>query len=356
MGVKITFNTFTSLANETSFINNLNENFADLEAQIDLLLSRDGEAPNTLTAPLDINSQRVINVLDGTAETDAVNVRQLQGLTAVTTIPIPSQTGNTSRVLQTDGTVVSWGPLITTFAETLLDDTSASEMQTTLELASTATAANHAVNTGGVNALAGSVGATVLTDGMEVRLRATGANTSTAVTFNLDGLGAKSVQKFNSTALLIGDIVGTDQEVHMVYNLANDEWIFANPKEQRDLSAPIALLNLAQVWTQQQNFGITTLTDAPNITWDLDSNQVAVVTLTANRTLSNPTNIVPGGTYMVIVKQDAVGSHTLAYDTAYLFPGGIAPTLSTAALSIDVLTFIADDVSNMLGVDSLDFQ
>ena len=80
MGIKITFNTFTSLANETSFISQLNTNFTDLEAQIDLLLSRDGEAPNTLIANLDVNSQKLINLIDGTDATDAVNVRQLQGL------------------------------------------------------------------------------------------------------------------------------------------------------------------------------------------------------------------------------------------------------------------------------------
>lgn len=355
MGVKITFNTFTSLANETSFVSNLNENFSDLEAQIDLLLSRDGEAPNTLIADLDVNSQKLINLIDGTNATDAVNVRQLQGL-ALGDIPIPSQTGNADRILQTDGTVVAWGPLITTFAETFLDDLTAAAVRATLEIGAEGTADQHAINTGGVNALAASVGALALVDGLAVIVRATGANSSAAVTLDLDGLGAKSVQKFNSVALLINDIQGADQELHLVYNSSNDEFILANPKEQRDLSAPIALLNLAQVWTQQQNFGITTLTDATNITWDLNSNQVATVTLAGNRNLNNPTNIVPGGTYMLIVVQDGAGSRTLTFSSSYLFPGGLVPTLTLAGGSIDILTFIADASSNMLGVSALDFQ
>ena len=357
MGVKITFNTFTSLANETSFISQLNANFTDLEAQIDLLLSRDGEAPNTLIADMDINSQKITNLIDGTDATDAVNVRQLQGLAISSDFPIPSQTGNADRVLQTDGTVVAWGPLITSFSETYLDDTTAAAVRATLEIGAEGSADTHAVNTGGVNTLAGAVGALALVDGMQVTLRATGTNTSTAVTFDLDGLGAKTVTKLDNVPLLIGGIQGADQELLFTYNLSLDRWIWQNPTQTpRDLSAPIALLNLAQVWTQQQNFGITTLTDAVNIVWDLNSNQVATVTLTDNRTLNNPTNIVPGGTYMLIVVQDGVGSRTLAYQSAYLFPGGIVPTLSTGANAIDVLTFIADASSNMLGVTAQDFQ
>lgn len=354
MGVKITFNSFVSLANETSFINNLNDNFTDLAALIDLLLSRDGTAPNTWIANMDANSNRILNLGAPVNGSDAARLTDVTDA-ALPDIAIPSQTGNALKVLQTDGTNISWGPLVTAFADTLLDDTDAATMRATLELGSTGTAINHGVLGGSANALTLTLGATALTDGMRVRGRAALANTSTAVTLDLDGLGTKSVVKFNSVALLVGDITGADHDLEFVYNLANDEWTLLNPKDN-DLSfANFAFLDVAQVWTAQQNFGIQTLTDAANISWDLDTEQVSVVTLAGNRTLDNPTNIVPGGTYMLIVKQSG-GSNTLAYDTAYLFPGGVAPTLSTAAGAIDVLTFIADDVSNMLGVDSLDFQ
>ena len=98
----------------------------------------------------------------------------------------------------------------------------------------------------------------------------------------------------------------------------------------------------------------TTLTDAVNIAWNLASNQVATVTLGGNRTLDNPTNMINGGNYELIVKQDATGSRTLAYGTAYKWPGGVVPVLSTAANAIDLLTFTSDGTS-MFGVFSKGF-
>lgn len=108
-------------------------------------------------------------------------------------------------------------------------------------------------------------------------------------------------------------------------------------------------------YTGQQNFTATTLTDGANISWNLNTNQVTSVTLGGNRTLDNPTNMKDGGTYILTVKQDATGSRTLAYGTAYKWPGGTAPTLSTAANAVDILTFVSDG-TNMYGVSQLDFS
>ncbi len=98
-----------------------------------------------------------------------------------------------------------------------------------------------------------------------------------------------------------------------------------------------------------------TLTDGANISWDLDSGGAATVTLAGNRTLDNPTNMKNGATYYVIVKQDATGTRTLAYGSAYKWPGGTAPTLSTTGNDIDILTFISDGTS-LFGVGQLDFS
>lgn len=118
---------------------------------------------------------------------------------------------------------------------------------------------------------------------------------------------------------------------------------------------PISNTGTAGVYTAQQNFGTATLTDAASITWNLATQQVATVTLAGNRTLENPTNRVNGGTYIVIVKQDATGSRTLAYGTAYKWPGGTAPTLSTGANAVDIITFISDG-TNMYAVAVQDFS
>lgn len=111
----------------------------------------------------------------------------------------------------------------------------------------------------------------------------------------------------------------------------------------------------ANTWTGQQSFGAQSLTDGANIAWNLNTQQSANVTLGGNRTLDNPTNMVNGGTYILVVRQDGTGSRTLAFGSAYLFPGGTAPTLSTDANSVDILSFVSDG-TNMFGVAQLDFS
>ncbi len=113
--------------------------------------------------------------------------------------------------------------------------------------------------------------------------------------------------------------------------------------------------DIALEYTKAQNFNATTLTDGTNISWNLESNQVASVTLAGNRTLDNPTNMKDGGTYILTAKQDSTGSRTLAFGTAYKWPAGAAPTLSTGVSAVDILTFVSDG-TNMFGVSQLNFS
>jgi len=97
-----------------------------------------------------------------------------------------------------------------------------------------------------------------------------------------------------------------------------------------------------------------TLTDGSSIAWDMNSGDIATVTLAGNRTLANPSNLEVA-TYILIVKQDATGSRTLAYGTDYKWSGGTAPTLSTAANAVDLITFFCDG-TNLYGVMQGDFH
>lgn len=84
---------------------------------------------------------------------------------------------------------------------------------------------------------------------------------------------------------------------------------------------------------------VAALTDGASIAWDHAASDIATVTLAGNRTIANPTN-PRAGTFILKVTQDATGSRTLAFDTNYHFPGGTAPTLSTTANAVDILTFV----------------
>ena len=46
---------------------------------------------------------------------------------------------------------------------------------------------------------------------------------------------------------------------------------------------------------------------------------------------------------IIIVKQ--TGSFTMSFDTAYKFESGSAPTITTGAGAVDILTFVSDGTS-----------
>jgi len=100
-----------------------------------------------------------------------------------------------------------------------------------------------------------------------------------------------------------------------------------------------------------------TLTDAGEIDWDATKEVVTLSMLTATgaRTINNPTNLINGGTYVIILKQDALGSLTVTWGGNYKWKGGTAPTLTAAGDAVDIITFITDG-TNMYGVDSLNFS
>jgi len=117
-------------------------------------------------------------------------------------------------------------------------------------------------------------------------------------------------------------------------------------------SGPFASVNS---YTAQQYVDLQTLTAGASISWNLDSNQVATVTLDQNSTLSNPSNQQAGGTYVLIVKQPAGANYTLSFGTDYQFVGGTAPTITATNGAVDILTFISDG-TNMYGGFLQDFS
>lgn len=77
---KITLTSLENLQSETTAVQAINENFAAIEAAFDLVLSRNGATPNQMTAPLDMNSQRIINLPEPINDTDAVRLADITNL------------------------------------------------------------------------------------------------------------------------------------------------------------------------------------------------------------------------------------------------------------------------------------
>jgi len=113
-------------------------------------------------------------------------------------------------------------------------------------------------------------------------------------------------------------------------------------------------------WEKQQYFDNNTLTaSGTTVAWSLETHQFTALTLAGNYTLSNPTDVPASGigTYVLIVKQDATGGRTLSFSSKYKFSDGNAPTLSSAANAVDVLTFVYESSSgNMYGSAKLNLQ
>ena len=187
-----------------------------------------------------------------------------------------------------------------------------------------------------INETATNTGGTTLTDFKEYTIGIQGGSSSglagcllignnlsdlldaSAARINLDLEIGVDVQAYNATYLVDADIGSTVQ----AYDVDT------------------AKLDVVQNWTASQAGEITALTDGTNITTDLALSNFFSVTLAGNRTLDNPTNIVAGQSGSVFITQDATGSRSLAYGSYWDFAGGIAPTLSTAANTVDRLDYL----------------
>jgi hypothetical protein len=104
---KLILTDIASLQSENTAIQAINANSATVEAALENTLSRDGTAPNQMGAPLDMNSNRIINLPTPIAGSDAARLIDIQA-TALPTIVVPALSGNTSKLLSNDGSVLTW--------------------------------------------------------------------------------------------------------------------------------------------------------------------------------------------------------------------------------------------------------
>jgi hypothetical protein len=90
---------------------------------------------------------------------------------------------------------------------------------------------------------------------------------------------------------------------------------------------------------------------------DWNNGQKQRATLTGNVTYTFTALDVTGGAASLTLRliQDGTGGRTVTWPAGVLWPGGTAPTLSTAASAIDIITFYWDG-TNYYGAALLDFS
>ena len=231
------------------------------------------------------------------------------------------------------------------------------------------------------------------------------ANTNTtAVTLNVDSLGAKAITRDGTTALAAADLVATEVVV-VVYDGTRFQVVNPNAFTNLRVSGTLGVtgattLTGAATLSAALTYGGVTLSNAvtgtgnmvlatspilttPNIgtpsagvisactstamvvtnptitnyvesvvaignssttqTISLTSGTVQTVTMTGNCTFTMPT-ATAGKSFILICTQDGTGSRTATF-TSVKWPAGTAPTLTTTAAGIDIISFVANGTS-----------
>lgn len=108
---KITLTNLVNLQNETTAVNAINNNSAVLTTAFDNTLSRDGTSPNTMGAPLDMNSNQIINLPTPVTANSPVRLQDLSTFAGGGTINTLPAGGTTGQVLDKTSNVsyaVGW--------------------------------------------------------------------------------------------------------------------------------------------------------------------------------------------------------------------------------------------------------
>lgn len=151
-----------------------------------------------------------------------------------------------------------------------------------------------------------------------------------------------------------------DTDVAIQYTYVDDgnssQWIETGNSSSSSSSSGLASTASVNVFSAGQIGAVTTLTDQATIATDLALSNNFEITLGGNRLFDNPTNMVAGQVGSIFISQDATGSRTLSWGSYWLFSGGTAPTLSTAALAQDRIDYIVKSSTEIHAQFSGDFR
>jgi len=202
---------------------------------------------------------------------------------------------------------------------------------------------NNAVTT---TATTTSLGATSITvvDGSKLPELSAGEYTyirlGTDVTNEVVKVTARTAHVLTCVATQAGWAIGTDV-IGTVTQEALDEMI--QQEADGNIVADLELQDYKETRT-------TPSSSSGTLTLDISTSNVFEVTLTENvttLTISNPASSGKACSFTLILKQDGTGSWTFAFPASIKWAGGTAPTLTTTASAIDLLTFITTDAGTV---------
>ena len=302
----------------------------DVQAAIQELDSeKPGAASPTFTGTV-LLGQNAVLAFEGSANDDYETTITVTNPTADRTITIPNVTG----------TVVTTGDTGSVTSTMILDGTIANA-----DISGTAEIAVSKLANGSARQLLQTA-----SNGTDVEFT---SNVDVPGTLDVTGVATfDSTSTFTGVATFNGNIVmeGTSADDHELT-------LTCNPTADVTVTLPnatttVAGLAVAQSFTKAQRGTPVALTDASSVAVDLSLGNNFTLTLAGNRTLAAPSNVTAGQSGVIVVTQDGTGSRTLAYNSAYKFAGGTAPTLTTTASAVDVLAYYVES-STRITVTSL---
>ncbi len=313
-------------AGNISFVATGNIAATDVQAALQELDSEKiGAASPTFTGTV-LLGQNAVLAFEGSADDGSETTITVTNPTADRTITFPDVTGNVVTTGDT-GTVTS------------------------------AMIANTTIVDGDISASA-EIAVSKLANGSARQLLQTASNgTDVEFTSNVDvpgTLDVTGVATFDSTSTFAGNATfngslifeGATPDAHEL------TLSVADPSADVTVTIPASTTTLAglavtQSFTKAQRGTPVALSDGATIAVDLSLGNNFTVTLAGNRTLGAPSNVTAGQSGVIVVTQDGTGSRTLAYNSAYKFAGGTAPTLTTTASAVDVLAYYVESSSRI---------
>jgi len=223
---------------------------------------------------------------------------------------------------------------------------------------------NTLITVAGTDTITGTVTPTLTayTTGQIFSFVAAGTNT-TAVTLNIDGVGAKAVTRAGTTALAAGDIL-TGQVALVEYDGTQfqllDPNAFTNLRVSGTFTYGGVTLTNAVTGTGKMVLDTSPTINNPTVTNYVES-VVAIGTVTTTSTLSLTSGTVQtatltastactftmptataGKSFVLLLKQAATTGNGTATFTSVKFGTAGAPTITATAGKMDILTFITD--------------
>lgn len=152
-------------------------------------------------------------------------------------------------------------------------------------------------------------------------------------TLNVSSAGAANLMYTNSSGTKVA-CTAVQIPINWISDVEFDgtDWVLLQRADRAGTST-------AQSFTAAQRGSIVALTDAATVASDFALSNNFSLTIAGNRTLGTPSNLVAGQSGIITITQDATGTRTLAYTTAWKFSNGSIPALSTAANAIDQLAY-----------------